>query len=106
MKIITWNCQGAFRKKAEFILKHCPDILIVPECENPDKLKFKTNVPLPSDIVWSGKNPNKGLGVFSYGDFRFKLLDEHKPEFKNILPIAVTGGKIDFTLFAVWANNP
>ncbi|MDR7209254.1 hypothetical protein [Flavobacterium piscis] len=22
------------------------------------------------------------------------------------MPIAVTGGKIDFTLFAIWANNP
>jgi len=25
---------------------------------------------------------------------------------KNILPIAVTGGQFDFTLFAIWANNP
>ncbi len=28
----------AFRKKAEFILAYNPDILIVPECECPDKL--------------------------------------------------------------------
>ena len=30
MKIITWNCNMAFRKKAALILKHKPDILIVP----------------------------------------------------------------------------
>ncbi len=106
MKIITWNCQGAFRKKAEFILPHHPDILIIPESEHPDKLKFKADLPLPTDSIWFGNNPNKGLGVFSYSDFRFKLLDLHNPDFKNVLPIAVTGGKIDFTLFAIWANNP
>ncbi len=30
----------------------------------------------------------------------------HNPDFKNVLTIAVTGGKIDFKLFAIWANNP
>jgi exodeoxyribonuclease III len=30
----------AFRKKADFILTYKPDILIVPECEHPDKLLF------------------------------------------------------------------
>ena len=106
MKIITWNCQGAFRKKAKFILTHLPDVLIIPESEHSDKLKFKADVPLPTDSIWLGNNPNKGLDVFSYSDFRFKLLDLHNPDFKNVLAIAVTGGKIDFMLFAIWANNP
>ena len=96
----------AFRKKAEFILVNKPDILIIPECENPERLKFISGTPLPTDILWYGKNQNKGLGVFSYSNYKFKLLDCHNPDFKNILPIAVTGGKIDFTLFAIWANNP
>jgi exodeoxyribonuclease III len=34
MKIITWNCNMAYRKKADFILEENPDILIVSECEN------------------------------------------------------------------------
>ncbi len=96
----------AFRKKAEFILAHNPDILIVPECENPEKLKFLAGTKLPTDILWYGTNQSKGLGVFSYSDYRFQLLGCHNPNFKNILPISVTGGKVDFTLFAVWANNP
>ncbi|WP_264564563.1 endonuclease/exonuclease/phosphatase family protein [Flavobacterium sp. N3904] len=106
MKIITWNCNMAFRKKAEFVLAHQPDILIIQECEHPDKLKFDKGIPLPSDLLWYGKNQHKGLGVFSYSDYRFTLLDCHNPNFKNILPIAVRGGKVDFILFAVWANNP
>lgn len=106
MKIITWNCNMAFRKKAQFILVHQPDILIIPECENIEKLKFGKDVPIPTDILWYGTNQHKGLGVFSYSDYRFKLMDCHNPDFKNVLPIAITNGKIDFTLFAIWANNP
>jgi exonuclease III len=96
----------AFRKKADFILIQKPDILIVPECEHPEKLKFNSEIPLPTDIFWHGTNPNKGLGVFSYSNYKFTLLDSHNPDIKNILPLSVTGGEIDFTLFAIWANNP
>ena len=106
MKIIAWNCNMAFRKKAEFILAHQPDIAVISECENPEKLKFTNEIQQPTAVLWYGTNPNKGLGVFSYGDYRFELMDCHNPNFKYILPIAVTGGKIEFTLFAVWANNP
>lgn len=96
----------AFRKKADFILLHQPDILIVPECEHPDKLKFNKETPLPTDLFWYGTNLHKGLGVFSYSKYKFTLLDIHNPDLKNILPLAVTGGLFDFTLFAIWANNP
>lgn len=106
MKLITWNCNMAFRKKAAFILPYNPDIAVISECESPEKLKLPTDSKLPTDILWYGTNPHKGVGIFSYGDYRFQLLDCHNPSFKNILPIAVTGGKVDFTLFAVWANNP
>jgi exonuclease III len=96
----------AFRKKAQFILAEKPDILIVPECEHPDKLKFDTNVEIPTDYFWYGTNLNKGLGVFSYGNYKFELLKIHDPEIKTILPLKVTGGECDFILFAIWANNP
>jgi exonuclease III len=96
----------AFRKKAGFILVHKPDILIIPECENIERLKFAQDILQPTDILWYGTNQNKGLGVFSYSDYRFELLDCHNPDFKNVLPIAVTKGKVNFILFAVWANNP
>ena len=58
MKIITWNCNMAFRKKAGHILAHKPDILVVPECEHPDKLKFNDDVQKPTDILWFGENKN------------------------------------------------
>lgn len=106
MKIITWNCNMAFRKKAAHILAYKPDILVIPECEHPDKLKFDDDVQKPTDIRWFGENKNKGLGIFSYSHFKLRLIKNHNPAFKMIVPIAVTGINCKFTLFAVWANNP
>jgi exodeoxyribonuclease III len=96
----------AFRRKAQVILAQRPDILIVPECEHPDKLIFDTGIPKPTDFLWYGTNHNKGLGIFSFSNFRFSLLNGYDENFKLIIPISVTGGEIDFNLFAVWANNP
>jgi exonuclease III len=106
MKIITWNCNMAFRKKAEFILAQKPDILVVPECECPDRLIFSKDTGLPTATFWYGLNQHKGLGVFSYSHYKFQLLEVHNPDFRDILPLLVTGGAFDFILFAVWANNP
>jgi exonuclease III len=106
MKLISWNCQGAFRKKADVILLQNPDILIVQECEHPDKLIFNPETKKPTDFLWFGENKHKGLGIFSYGDYKIELLAEHNSEIKIIAPISVFGGKLDFTLFAIWANNP
>jgi exodeoxyribonuclease-3 len=106
MRIITWNCNMAFRKKADIILAHKPDILVVPECEHPDKLKFNADTPKPNDVLWFGSNQNKGLGIFSYCDLKFKVHDRHNRRYKLIVPITVTNGYSDLTLYAVWAYNP
>ncbi len=105
MKLISWNCQGAFRKKADFILTHKPDILVVQECEHTDKLLYSPTTQRPNDSLWLGDLP-KGLGIFSYSNYKFKLLDQYNPDFKTVAPISVTGGQFDFTLFAIYANNP
>jgi exodeoxyribonuclease III len=105
MKLITWNCQGAFRKKIDTILTHRPDILVIQECEHPDKLLFSSMTLPPNDFLWFGDNNHKGLGIFSFSDFKFQILDQ-STDFKTIIPISVTGGQLNFNLFAIWANNP
>lgn len=106
MKIITWNCNMAFRKKAGIILQHKPDILIVQECEHPDKLKFNDDTAQPTDVLWFGENKNKGLGIFSYSRFRFKLHKTHNPELKLVAPVRISDGVTNLLLYAIWANNP
>ncbi len=105
MKIITWNCQGAFRKKAKVILDFEPDILLIPECERIEKLIFKPAVKQASSMLWFGGNPNRGLAVFAYNGLQLTPIDGHNSQIKIIAPIAVTGGEFDFTLFAIWTNN-
>lgn len=106
MRIITWNCNMAFRKKAAMILEYKPDILVVPECEHPGKLVFPAGIPQPTDSLWFGSNLNKGLGIFSYSHFRFKVHRRHNPDLRMIIPITVKGSADTFILYAVWANNP
>lgn len=95
----------AFRKKAEFILTEKPDILIVPECENKERLTFGLYTKQPTDIFWYGDNLNKGVGIFTFNDFQIKLLDIHNPDFKYILPLSIFNDKINLTVFAIWAQK-
>ncbi|MCK9413829.1 MAG: hypothetical protein M0Q53_16130 [Prolixibacteraceae bacterium] len=85
MRIIEWNCNMAFRKKNAEILKYNPDILIVPECENEEKLKFGKLTPIPNDFMWFGQNENKGIGIFSYSDYKLNLI-EYSTRFKYVIP--------------------
>ena len=96
----------AFRKKAEAILALQPDILIVPECEHPERLQFPAATQPPKDSLWFGTNEHKGIGIFSYSHYRFKRSPRYNSKLKYIIPIEVTGGNFPFTLFAIWANNP
>ena len=84
-------------------MKYQPDLLIIPECEHSDKIAFPEQ---PVSVIWYGDNPHKGLGVFSFGDYKLELLVNHQPSFKTILPLTLSNGRINFTLFAIWANNP
>jgi len=96
----------AFRKKAAGILTLKPDVLILPECECPDNLKFSNDMLKPTDSLWFGDNKHKGLAVLSYGNIRLKPLDDHNASLKTIVPIRVYGGDFEFNLLAIWANNP
>jgi exodeoxyribonuclease III len=105
MKLITWNCQGAFRKKADIILTYQPDILIVQECEHTDKLLFNAATQQPNNSYWYGDNVHKGIGIFSYSDYNFELIENFNPAFRYILPFRVTGHGHTFTLLAIWAMD-
>jgi exonuclease III len=103
MKIVSWNCQMAFRKKAHLIQTMKPDILVIPECEHPDKL---VGLGLhPTSSLWYGNNKNKGLGIFSFGNYEMNMLDIHDKEIEIVCPVMVTSGFAQFALLAVWAQQ-
>lgn len=105
MRLITWNCQGAFRKKINSILAYKPDILVIPESEHPDKLDFDSITEKPNSLHWHGDNSHKGIGIYSFADYKFELLPSFNPEFRYILPFLVTGKGRKFNMFAIWAMD-
>jgi exonuclease III len=106
MRVITWNCNMAYRRKAAFILKLEPDIIVLSECEQPSRLLFDEDTKAPADIVWHGTNPHKGLAVVSYGNYKLELMRIHNPDIKTVLPVKVTGKDETFIILAIWAYNP
>lgn len=71
MRIISWNCQGAFRLKNTEILKLNPDILIVLECEQGDKLQFGRFTKQPNDFFGMVTQGKKALVYFHIQNILF-----------------------------------
>jgi exonuclease III len=97
MKIVTWNCQGGFAKKAEHIFSDAPDIAVIQECS---KRSAETVAYEGYRARWFGKNASKGLGVFYREEWKLRLLA--KSDQTWIVALAVKGSE-NFTLIAVWA---
>ena len=99
LRILTWNCQMALRKKHELLASLRPDIAVIQECERPDKLGAVG----ATAVHWHGDNPHKGLAVLTFGDWRLEPAPQLDPEVKFVLPVRITGGRT-FHLLGVWAK--
>lgn len=101
MRLITWNCKGAFKNKHSFARALQPDILVVPECERPPGLQQPLEPPAVRSFEWFGSNPRKGLAVVSYGEYSLELHPSYEPRHEWIVPLSVEG-PVAFVLLAVW----
>jgi exodeoxyribonuclease-3 len=108
MKLVTWNCQGAFRKKAAAIATLAPDLAVIPEAECIERLHFAPEIPHPTAMAWFGERATKGLSILSYTDWQFSLDDAYDPTIRYCVPLRVSGGA-ELNVLAVWAmghRNP
>ena len=64
MRIVNWNCNGAFRKKFSLLEQFNADIVVIQECENPEVANDKLYKEWATNFIWIGENKNKGLGIF------------------------------------------
>lgn len=106
MRIATWNCNGAFRKKFEHISDLNADIYIIQECENPIDAKDKKYQEWAENYIWIGDNKNKGLAVFARPEIKLEKLEwanqfnDHTV--KHFLPCKINDS---FNLLAVWTHR-
>nr|WP_288834706.1 endonuclease/exonuclease/phosphatase family protein [uncultured Flavobacterium sp.] len=106
MKIVTWNCNGALRKKFEHLKSLNADIYIIQECENPFEVKHTEYFNWANNHLWIGDNKNKGVGIFATPNIELQKLD-WSDNFKGhrvkyFLPCSVNN---EFELLAVWAHS-
>lgn len=105
MKIISWNCNGAFRKKYHALDEYDADLLIIQECENPAESTKAYEEWAGDDYLWIGSNKNKGLGVFSRTETKLSKFEWPNDNLELFLPFTVSG----ISMIAVWtkhANSP
>lgn len=107
MRIIEWNCQGAFRKKYENVIELKPDLLIVPECESEKKFGDYSAKLNSNNSLWFGERQTKGIAIFSFNGIKIELHPAYNPRYKHIIPIIVTNenSSINFNLFAIWTKD-
>lgn len=104
MKFITWNASMRFRDKIDSIFPFNADILVIPECEAPEKWRGENQHKDIHQFLWFGDNLNKGIGIFNLNeDYSIKLHPSYNKDFRYIIPLIVTG-KQSFLLFAVWSQ--
>lgn len=104
MRLVTWNCNMALHEKWAELLALKPDVAIIPECADLDRLRALTPLFVPQEAVWIGDNPTKGLGVFGFNGYGLTLLPDFTPDLRHIAPVSVSG-PTRFNLLAVWAFN-
>lgn len=105
MKIVTWNCNGAFRRKYESISVLKADIYVIQECEDPAVCVDKLYKEWAANYLWIGESKNKGLGIFASQNIKLSKL-AWEPVYKGhavkyFLPCEVN---LSFKLLAVWTH--
>ncbi len=102
MRIVTWNCNGAFRKKFDAITKYDADIYVIQECEDPEKSNDVNYRAWAGNFLWTGENKHKGLGIFARPGIQIADLQWETDGLKSFIACNVND---EFNLVAVWTKR-
>lgn len=101
MRIVTWNCNGAFRRKFELVDALDADILVIQECEDPAQSSSEYRA-WAGDYAWIGYGKNKGLGIFPRRRQSIERLPWLDHGFELFLPVKI-GGNVK--VLGVWTQQ-
>lgn len=102
MKIVSWNCNGAFRKKYEKILELDADIYVIQECEPISSFKEEVKKIISNGIWEMGANA-KGVLVFAKPEVKLEKLEWDSYGMRVFIPIMINDS---FSLVVVWTTKP
>jgi endonuclease/exonuclease/phosphatase family metal-dependent hydrolase len=101
VRIVSWNCNGAFRRKFKLLDALDGDVLVVQECENP-VLSAPDYREWAANHIWVGRLQSRGLGIFPRRGQRLERLPWHDAGLRYFLP-ARLDNKV--TILGVWTQN-
>ena len=102
MRIVTWNCNGALRRKLSYLDSLEADLYVVQECEDPASTSCDAYRRWASNFLWTGSNRHKGLGVFASRDILLELVDLSLKPLELFLPCRINGTT---SLMAAWTRE-
>ena len=101
MRLVTWNCNGAFRRKYQYLDALDADILVIQECEDPAQSTSDYRS-WAGDHAWIGFGKNKGIGIFPRRGQSIGRLAWPDNGMSLFLPVRI-GDCLD--VLGVWTQN-
>lgn len=101
MRLITWNCNGAFRRKFEPIDALDADVLVIQECEDPSQ-STPDYRSWAGDHAWIGYGKNKGIGIFPRKGQSIEHLAWPSSSWELFLPVRIDDS---FNILGVWTQH-
>ena len=99
LRLVTWNCAMALRRKWPQLRALAPDVAVIQECETPDKWPQGEC----TSALWHGGSRHKGLAIATFGDWRLEACEPIDPSIEYVLPARVVGAA-SFNILGVWAK--
>ena len=100
MKIVTWNCNGAFRRKFESLEAFGADLIVIQECEDPAQ-SSDAYLSWAGNYIWRGYGKNKGIGIFARKGRSIATLDWPDGGNELFLPVRIDD---EFDVLGVWTQ--
>lgn len=102
MKVLTWNCNGAFRNKYQSLAHLDADIMVIQECEDPMQCSDSRYRNWASNYIWIGDSKHKGMGVFCKNGIHLANNDWDTNGTKLFISVRINN---TFDLIAVWTKR-
>jgi hypothetical protein len=103
MRLVSWNCGSGFHRKIAALSALAPEVAVVQECADLETLTYKAPDFAPSSAVWTGDNPHRGLGAFSFGPYRLERCGTDDPSITYALGVRLSGPQA-FNVLALWSH--